>query len=113
MTIVLIWVLGAVAGSVLWSAFLRLPGYLARWLCAPFDHPGRVAMVTSLLVSLVFLAMAVVGALLGLALIIDRNAVGEDAKKVLGILWISSWLGYFTIPVIVRLEHQITARRKP
>ena len=112
MTITLTWILGAIAGAVLWSAFLRLPGHLARWLCAPFDHPGRVTVVLSMVVSVAFLALMVIGALLGLCQLIDHTADAEDAKRLREVLFISSILGYAVIPVLARLEELIGGRGK-
>jgi ABC-type Mn2+/Zn2+ transport system permease subunit len=113
MEIALTWILGAIAGSVLWSAFLRLPGHLARWLCAPYDNPGRVAMAVSMLASVIFLALIVVGALLGLSLMIGSTVDADNAKKLRETLFLSSILGYAVVPVLIRIERSFTSRRKP
>jgi hypothetical protein len=97
--IALTWILGGIAGSVLWSAFLRLPGHLARWLCAPYDQPGRVVMAVSMLVSVIFLGLIVIGVLLGLSMLIGGSTGEYDAKKLREILFISSILGYTIIPI--------------
>jgi hypothetical protein len=112
-TIALTWIMGAIVGSVLWAAFLRLPGHLARWLCAPYNNPGRVAMAVSMLVSVAFLTLVVIGALLGLSLMIGRPVGEDDPKIIRGIVFVSSILGYTLIPLLIRIERLITGRRKP
>ncbi len=112
MATTLTWILGAIAGTVLWSGLLRLPGHLARWLCAPYGIPGPAAMMVSMLASVAFLLLLVVGVLLGLELIIHRAPSTEEAKQTREILFISSILGYAAIPVVIRLEAMITGRRK-
>jgi hypothetical protein len=112
MVIIETWILGAIAGAVLWSALLRLPGPLARWLCAPYDRPGRLAMAVSMLVSIVFLLVMVIGALIALSLFIGLPTHAEDAKKLRGILFVSSIIGFIVIPTLIRLEGLIHGRRK-
>lgn len=104
-------ILGVIAGAVLWSALLRLPGRLPRWLCAPYDRPGRLAMVVSMLVSIVFLLVTVIGALVALSLFIGVPAHAEDAKKIRGILFLSSIIGFVMIPTLIRVEGLIHGRR--
>jgi ABC-type Mn2+/Zn2+ transport system permease subunit len=112
MDLTLVWILGAVAGAVLWSGFLRLPGHLARWLCEPYGQPGRVAMVVSMLISVAALGLVVVGALLGLSQMIGASIAEGDAKRLRGILFISSILGYALVPVLIRAERLLFGRRK-
>jgi hypothetical protein len=102
-------ILGAVCGAIVWSMLLRLPLPLARWLCAPFGKPRRGAMIVSMTFSVVFLSLVSVSMLLKLSSVIT-NGYGHtmwsdrDLKILRGIIFISSWLGYAVVPIVMRLE---------
>ena len=109
----LVWILGAVVGAVAWAAFLRLPGQLARWLCAPYGKPGPFAMALSLLISVSFLTLAVVGIFLGLSKLIESGTSTQllNIKEVRGVLFLSSLLGYVSIPAAIRIEQLFRRQR--
>ncbi|WP_152640569.1 hypothetical protein [Xanthomonas sp. MUS 060] len=102
----LIFIVSASVGAVLWSAFLRLPSALARWLCSPFGQPGSFGMVVSLAISIFFLAIVLCAILMGLAYFFEMQAIADfSSRKIRGFVFISSLGGYALIPVVIRLEH--------
>jgi hypothetical protein len=109
------WILGSFVGAVAWAAMLRLPGPLAQWLCAPYGSPGPISKALALTISLGFLLLVLVGSLLGLAHLIEAGSsptIDVDARKLRGVLFLASLLGYVLVPLIMRLEGSAGRRSK-
>jgi hypothetical protein len=104
-------ILGAVCGAVVWSMLLRLPSLLAQWLCKPFGTPHRLAMVVSMAFSVIFLGLLAIGVLMTLTLLITSGPTvrsDHDLRVIRGIVFVSSWVGYAVVPIVMRLENSWT-----
>ena len=115
-TTVVAWIAGAFLGAVLWSAFLRLLGPLARWLCSHLQSPGRLVMVISMTVSVVFLTLVAAGALIGLSLLVGHGAHSAGAtnmKAIRASVFLSSLCGYAVFQLTTRVAELVRRRRYP
>lgn len=109
----LMWISGAAAGAVGWSALLRFPGRLARWLCAPYGKPDRLGAMVALALALVFLMLAIIGMMIGLSSLFFSETTPDSMKrKVRGIIALSSLIGYALLPIVIRLERSMGGRKK-
>ena len=99
------WIFGAVAGPVLWSAFLRLPAKLAEWLWLPFGKPGRIAMIVTWLLSFAFVAIAIFGAMAGLSFMVGSGSARYLGRRRIGSeIFVASVLGQMAFQVFLRLD---------
>lgn len=104
-------ILGAVCGAVVWSMLLRLPSLLAQWLCRPFGTPRRLAMAISMAFSAIFLGLLAIGVLMALTLLITSGPAvwnDHDLRVIRATVFVSSWVGYAVIPIVIRLENSRT-----
>jgi ABC-type Fe3+ transport system permease subunit len=51
--------LGFIIGATVWPAFRLIPA-VARWLCQPFGPPGPLTRIVALIISSLFLLLAII-----------------------------------------------------
>jgi hypothetical protein len=106
---------GAIVGAVFWSAFIRGPFAISKWLCSPFGNPSRLAMAVALIISygasfLILLeSFQAVADLFGAG---TWNASYPDRKVFGREFGASSIFGYFLLLIFLRLEQLRTAGKR-
>ena len=106
------WVFGAIVGMVMWSVIRRLPGELARWLCAPFGNSSRNALVVVTFLS--FALLIISGILFQISLVnLFAPSVGAlgypDRRRIGSEVFAASLVGYMALQIFLQLDKLRTA----